>query len=130
MNRIDSKTLLALSGLAEELQEIIREYDAARQIADAEFAKIVAEANEKRQEVYELLDDLHREADEYFDGRSEKWQDGEKGQNYASWRDELERVRGEVEEEIEAPEIPDLEEPGWLIEIADPDSAGWFEPAQ
>ena len=119
MNRIDRGELHELQDLAADIKSSLAEYDELRTQVAADIEKIVTDLNEKRQRAWEIMDGAATEADGYYDDRSEKWQEGEKGQRFAEWRDELQRVAGEIEEEIEAPELPEIEEPGWVGEIAD-----------
>ena len=119
MNRITRDEVHELQGLADDIRSSLAEYEELRTQVATDIEKIVTELNEKRQRAWEIVDAAATEADGYFDERSEKWQEGDKGQRYAEWRDELQRVAGEIEEEIEAPELPEIEEPGWVGEIAD-----------
>lgn len=53
-------------------------------------------------------DDLVSEIDEFVSNKSEKWQDGDKGQAVADWKNELEQLDlGEIEH-VEVPDLPDL----------------------
>ncbi len=60
----------------------------------------------------ELIDAEIYDIDEYMSERSERWQDGERGQAYQAWRDELEaQPLDEIDaEDIEAFDADHLEE--------------------
>jgi hypothetical protein len=49
------------------------------------------------------------DAREYFDGRSEKWQEGDKGQAYAGWMEPYEDEYLFPRSELECPEPVEVE---------------------
>lgn len=57
-----------------------------------------------------LLDDVRGDAQSHFDDRSEKWQEGDAGQQYQDWISELEQPLDRVEVDEPQPLIePDLD---------------------
>jgi len=69
----------------------------------------------------DLMEELANDADNYFDDKSEKWQEGEKGEAYGEWRDRLREIADEFDEP-ECPEIEfDFECPEFFDFDADPD---------
>jgi vacuolar-type H+-ATPase subunit I/STV1 len=61
--------------------------------------------DEAAQEVRGLIEDIHREADEEFDGKSEKWQESDKGEAAREWIDSVEALVGEIED-ADANQLP------------------------
>lgn len=50
----------------------------------------------------EMLRSVKDELQADFDGKSERWQEGERGEATSTWLDELEELIGEVEELVTA----------------------------
>lgn len=61
---------------------------------------LVNEAEEARQELHGVLDDLVNEAENYYDERSEKWQEGDAGSSYVDWKSQIESARDGVDVEL------------------------------
>jgi hypothetical protein len=89
--------------------------------------KINSEVQDRMNEYNESVEKLHGvyanlagAAQEYFDERSETWQEGEAGATYAEWIDQLSAVDGaeavdiELPDEIEQPDLPDYTDTTWL----------------
>ncbi len=53
-------------------------------------------------EAVEIVDDLHDKATDYFDARSERWQESDKGSAYEEWRDAFDSARDEVQAALDA----------------------------
>lgn len=49
-----------------------------------------SQLNAAIEEAEELRDEIHTAMEEYYDARSEKWQEGETGEDYKEWMDEWE----------------------------------------
>jgi hypothetical protein len=49
------------------------------------------------QALAEALQEAHDDAQEYFDDRSENWQEGERGEAYQEWIDSLDALRDTAE---------------------------------
>jgi hypothetical protein len=127
MLKIDKKSLDQLGDYALEIRAMLKEADAARDAYDAAMVEIVAALNEKRDAVYALIEEAQLEAINYFDERSEKWQESDRGSAYGDWRDSLGYLAGEVGEEVEVPEANSIEEPDWLGQIEQQDFAEFNE---
>ncbi len=68
----------------------------------------IANMNEVVESINGFLEDLYTEVNNYYDERSEKWQESDVGQAYLEWRDKLQETLEDVS--IELPErIDDLE---------------------
>lgn len=59
--------------------------------------KIMDKAAALLEEAHELLTDEHSRADEAWGEKSERWQDGEKGQSARNQIDRLEQLCGDIE---------------------------------
>lgn len=83
MKKLTKEQLKKKTALFEELEK-----------ARDQFNVMLEEANEFRQEMNDLMQ-------EYFDEKSEKWQEGDAGSTYQDWMGEWE---SELEFDEEAPE--------------------------
>lgn len=72
------------------------------------FNKKIDAHNEIIAEAAGWRDDLVNEIDEYLGGKSDAWQEGDKGQAVTAWKDELEQLDLEPIEPLEIPDMPDL----------------------
>ena len=87
-----------------QVEEAWREFEAAHQ----EVASAVEAYNDAVQEAVGWRDDIVSQMQVYYDERSEKWQEGEAGEQYQAWIDEWESAS--IEEELECPELSELSE--------------------
>lgn len=80
--------------------------------AVAAYNEGVAEMNEKLSDAETWRDEIVQEMDDYMSERSEKWLDGDAGQNYESWKGEWENVSFESVSELEVnqPDEPSIAE--------------------
>ena len=115
--KIDKKSVEEMGDLGREVRALLGEYAEVKATAEAAVAHVIEELNAKRSRLAEIIREAHQDADSYYDEKSEKWQEGDRGSAYGDWRDELDRIAGEIENEIEAPDFPDLDEPEWLGEV-------------
>lgn len=91
-------------GIRDRMREAIQDVNStASKIND-----LIHEANEKIGVVNEVFEeargfreDMVSEIDSYMEDRSEKWQDGDKGQQYQAWKDALEEFSPEDIEPFE-----------------------------
>jgi hypothetical protein len=77
------------------------------ELAHGELAEAIGEYNGALTNVIEWRDGIVNEMTDYQGERSDKWQEGDAGQQYQSWIDEWE---GLELDEVEVPEIPDAPE--------------------
>lgn len=83
-----------------------RKDELADQLSDAhsELVQVAEKYNVLREQAREFVQEIVDAQEEYYDARSEKWQEGEEGSTYATWREAWEDVLNELEEAIdEAP---------------------------
>lgn len=64
-------------------------YNAAVAAAHEALAAVVVTYNEKLSTAHGSLEDIHRELDEQFDGKSEKWQGSDKAEIIQAWIEEI-----------------------------------------
>ncbi|HEY1878446.1 MAG TPA: hypothetical protein VGG68_00790 [Caulobacteraceae bacterium] len=116
MKRIDRKVSIQLVGLGRDIEALYREADTLLEGLGPLFDQI----DEKRREAAELMEDEANVAEEFYDGKSERWQEGEKGSEFSEWKDQLRSVADDLGNEIDCPKI-DLERPDWLSDITNQD---------
>jgi len=92
MQRI-GKLRAAIEGKKAKIEEALEKFQEA-------IAPIIEEAEEERQELFGVLDDIVNEMENYYDERSEKWQEGDAGSAYSEWKDQIDAARGELENEM------------------------------
>ena len=88
----------------------MREYNDAANTLRAPIEALLAEYNEIIEEARGFAEDIATTAEGEFDDKSEKWQEGEKGQAVSEWKDawasiELEAVEIEWPEDLAEPEL-------------------------
>ena len=108
MKRVPEKTLNELETIALKLEELQEELDKKRAQFEQAARRLLEDANGLIGDAAHLQTDLCGEMDEYWEGRSEKWQASEKGEAYQHWMEAwsdlyLEPLDTEVT--VEAPEI-------------------------
>lgn len=91
-----------------------------------ELSSVVDSLNDLLQNYNEILDevdsfreDLVRQMEEYYDERSERWQQGEAGESYSEWKDVYAGIDLSEVPEIETPELPEMEHTDYLDELPD-----------
>jgi hypothetical protein len=119
MLKISQADIARLATLGQEVAEGYDELDALFAEFREKFEPLVEAINEKRQAAHDVLDDIVREADEYFDDKSEKWQEGDRGVAYEEWKNNLSVERDNLAEEVEIEFPEDPERPDWVALITD-----------
>lgn len=117
MQRLDRKTMDRLSCIPGEIEAIYDAMDAKAEAYLAEIEALREQADDLRDEAFQHLDEAYCRADDYFNERSERWQEGEKGQSYGEWRDRLEGLRDDCDSLPEVVPI-EIERPDFLDRIA------------
>lgn len=100
MKKIDNKTWERFTEAHAKLSEAKAEAEALIEATNAKLAELADAANAARDEALSALDDAATEAETYYDERSEKWQEGDAGQAYSEWKDELANARDALGEDI------------------------------
>lgn len=75
--------------------------------------------NDKIAEIKDIYQELASQAQNYYDERSEKWQESDAGNVYEEWIDalgspEIEELEIELPDEIEEQDFPDFTDDSWL----------------
>lgn len=94
-----------LVGSVTDAQDELREQ--ITKLVDDFNEKYVNPLNEKLEEVRGFVEDIHSERQTDFDGKSERWQEGERGQAAQDWLQEWENGMGDLEDMplLEAPDV-------------------------
>jgi len=108
-----------LQTAAREIVSIYEEMDQVRTHAEEELARLVLELGEPMENARGVLEDAANLAEEYYDERSEKWQEGDTGSAYSEWKENLRRLADELGEDVEPPQIGEVEQPDWVGEITE-----------
>jgi vacuolar-type H+-ATPase subunit H len=113
--KLTSKEDARKSELEAELEQAVGAVEDARNELQEEIAKLIADFNEKHvdplntklEEAHGFVEDIVNERQGEYDDKSERWQDGERGQSAQSWLQEWESSMGELEamEQVEVPEV-------------------------
>lgn len=129
MKRLNKGQLLEISVAVDacaeacgEVEAAVEAYNKALEAPREALLSAVAGYNEKIEDLKAMYLDLAQQGRDYFDDRSEKWQEGDAGQAYNEWLEQLENP------EIESVEIdlPDeLERPNDLLNF---DEIDWLPP--
>lgn len=71
--------------------------------------ELIGEYNEITGEVADFRDEIAGEMDDYYNDRSERWQEGEAGSAYMDWKTEWEGLLTDDLEEVEEPSYDTLD---------------------
>lgn len=121
MNKISTKNLDELAAIGSEVGTLFDDLDELREKFEAEAAVILERIAEAKGEARDIMDEAANDAESYYDERSEKWQEGDRGQAYSEWKDRLRSVAEAIEEDLDAPEVQMPERPSWVDELREPD---------
>lgn len=112
LRHIDSAKVLCETS-RDKLQELIEQYNEFLNEWRPKAEAVLAEYNTNLNEMRSVYEEAAEEAQDYYDGRTEKWQDSDRGQAYASWISDLENPElDELELDLTGP-IEDVEFPDW-----------------
>jgi oligoendopeptidase F len=106
----------------DSLEQAIGVYNAALAENQTTVEEALRELNEEIELGKNWVEAVAQEQNDYFDNKTEKWQEGESGQNYDAWKELYENVTGTDELTIEFPdpiEVPDCELPDELENLPD-----------
>jgi polyhydroxyalkanoate synthesis regulator phasin len=115
MNKLSKKQLEQRDHFDSRIHDHFDELEAAISTFNEKVAALHAELivpeveklNVTLGEAKEFVDELHSDAENYYNERSEKWQEGDKGQEYNTWFENMSNV-GESIEEVEVPEPTEI----------------------
>ena len=98
-----------LNEKAAVIEDAVRVYNEGVAALRETLEKTITDYNETLGEARGFAEDIASAAEAAIDAKSEKWQEGEKGQAAANWRDEwqaveLEEIEIEWPDELESPD--------------------------
>lgn len=106
LNRLYGEADDAKSELEEKISELVAEFN----------DKALGPLNEKIEEARGFVEDIKNERQEEFEDKSDRWQEGERGQSAQDWLQAWETA----ERELEA--INDVEVPNLEVDLLDAES--------
>lgn len=112
MKKLSKDSVKKLADASAKMTEIKDKVESLIEDTNSKMIDLIALFNDERNTAASILDDLNNEQNSYFDDRSEKWQEGDTGQAYSRWMEnvarELERLSDDVVLEVEI-DLSDLE---------------------
>ena len=115
-----NKAVDALGEAGKALAQAIDSYNEALEPLRVDIEAARDTYNEKIADLKAVYVDIAGEARAYYDDRSQKWQEGEAGEAYSEWVDQLdepqiEEIDLDLPEPLEMPDsTPDFEDDSWL----------------
>ena len=106
--------MLKLSKLDLEKKKV---YEMKLAYLSTEIEELINEYNGFVNSTNNLVEDIQQRQQDYFDARSENWQESDRGSDYESWESEWECF--DPIEEIECPDLCDISEFQGLPESMD-----------
>jgi chromosome segregation ATPase len=100
MQKLSKRDLERIKDAATRMEDLQSKVEEIVTKANSELEALVEEFEDARHDAFGALDDICNEAQDYFDERSEKWQDGDKGDQYRDWISSLEEVRDHLDQSI------------------------------
>lgn len=93
----------------EALEEALAAFNKKVDEAKQPVEEALSDLNGAIDDASRWLEETNGEMDSYYNERSERWQEGDKGSAYSEWMNsygsELEQVELELPEEVEMPEV-------------------------
>jgi hypothetical protein len=127
VKKLTPKEVEALVAAGQEIGSVLDEIDLLRTNTQAEFERLLTELAEPQETARGILEDAANAAEVYASERSEKWQEGETGERYMEWLGELRGLADAAAEDVDAPDIADLERPDWVDAISNAQNFAEFE---
>jgi hypothetical protein len=125
MLKLSKTEIDVLQNAAPEIESLFGEMEIKRDEFVAEMDDLKRQISEAAKSAWEILDDAASAAEEYYDEKSEKWQDGDRGQAYDEWKNNLRLIADAIAEDVEAPEVTLPDMPDWVGEIRECDFAAF-----
>jgi len=119
MKKIKKADIDRLADLGRQFEEHLAAIDQIMANARSEIEDLVDKANDVRKKAHGVIEDITNEMDSYYDDRSEKWQEGDNGQAYQEWKNEVEQVRDDMDEDFTYEITEDPERGDWVQKIID-----------
>lgn len=106
--RIDD-LLARMDEQAEKVQAEVTAYNETVNEARGKVDDEIEVYKEIRDELRGVIEDIHGEKEGEYDDKSDNWRDGDRGSATYDWIQKLDEVKGTLEEDLEIPELEDLE---------------------
>jgi hypothetical protein len=117
MLKISRQTVQKLGSISSDVVELFAKLEEARTGFEAAAESILDEIRELQSEARGIMEDEANSAAEYYDEKSEKWQEGDRGQAYCEWKDRLQSLADDLDGDMEALEVTMPEQPEWVTEL-------------
>jgi hypothetical protein len=128
MLKLSPKHVHALMDASRDISAMFDDLEALRAKFEEDAQAILDQISEAKEAAREIMDDAASMADEYHDDKSEKWQEGDRGQAYGEWRDRLREIADALAEDVEGPEVTMPETPEWVNDLEDCDFSEFQAP--
>lgn len=92
-----------------DLEDQLAEYNNVVADAIAQLNEKIREYNESVEAVRANLEDIKNDLRDQFDNKTDRWQEGDKGQAVSTWLDTIEDVHSGITDADELPEHEELE---------------------
>ncbi len=100
LSLLESKSADAEAALG-AVQTAIEDAESQVQEAIDNVVGLLEDADAVRQEAHDLVEACHDEAEAYFDDRSDKWRESDRGGQYEGWVQRLDTLRNALAEPLE-----------------------------
>lgn len=121
MLKFSKKEWETLETAAAAVRELYAELEVEREIFDGKRARLLEQIGEAKADAVEVLEDAASATEDYYDGKSETWQEGGRGGAYCEWKERLRQLADDANDSADLPELEEVELPSWVDEMVDPD---------
>lgn len=121
MLKISRAALNTLAETSSEIGALFEELEVAHQDFMDRCQTVVDKIDEAKSSAMDIMENSANDAEEYHGDKSEKWQEGERGQAYYEWMGRLREISDAMQDAIDLPEVSMPERPEWVDNLADPD---------
>lgn len=113
MKSLGKSDIARRDGYAEQLRELRGKIEDQFRVLNEETFKpindLIGQYNETLEEARGFIEDLANTMTEYYDARTEKWQEGDAGSAYADWKQAYEDFDAEDMEPVSLPDTTEDE---------------------
>jgi uncharacterized protein YukE len=99
MKKLSKQDSARLDHLSEKMEAVKSRIESVINNANSELESLMAEFNGHREEAVGIFEDAVSQMEDFFDNRSEKWQEGDTGTEYRNWIEGWERYKEMLENE-------------------------------